>query len=242
MLNFLRKIRKSYLLNNKAKSYLLYALGEIILVMAGILLALYVNNLNEASKQNRQLRNIFETVRADLLTDTLGATEIVSFYDSINKYSRKVINKEYNASTIDNCNWCKSLITVYKPYTIQDKGYNMLKNFGKIDAEEQDSLQTTILQFYKSITDIIDQSNEFVKSETLSNLDYFANQPWFIDWMQGRLTNEMKTYFGNSEAFKNRVAKNYILATQNHANFINTHKRGAREIIKSIDSRLKFDD
>ena len=50
MLTFLRKIRKSLIETGSARRYILYAIGEILLVMVGILLALQVNNWNEQRK------------------------------------------------------------------------------------------------------------------------------------------------------------------------------------------------
>ncbi len=50
MIKFFRRIRKQLLTENKFSKYLLYAIGEIVLVMIGILLALQVNNWNENKK------------------------------------------------------------------------------------------------------------------------------------------------------------------------------------------------
>ena len=50
MLNIFRKIRQKLLQQNAAKRYLLYAFGEILLVVIGILIALQVNNWNEEKK------------------------------------------------------------------------------------------------------------------------------------------------------------------------------------------------
>ncbi len=47
MINFFRKIRQKLLTENKFSKYLLYAIGEIVLVVIGILIALQVNNWNE---------------------------------------------------------------------------------------------------------------------------------------------------------------------------------------------------
>ena len=50
MIKFFRKIRQKLLTENKFSKYLLYAIGEIMLVVIGILIALQLNNLNEIDK------------------------------------------------------------------------------------------------------------------------------------------------------------------------------------------------
>ena len=53
MIGFFRKIRKKFADDNKPLKYARYAVGEIVLVMIGILLALQVNNWNEARKERK---------------------------------------------------------------------------------------------------------------------------------------------------------------------------------------------
>ena len=52
MIKFFRRIRFDLMEKNKTGKYLKYAVGEIILVMIGIILALQINNWNEAQKSN----------------------------------------------------------------------------------------------------------------------------------------------------------------------------------------------
>jgi hypothetical protein len=208
--------------------------------MVGILLALQVNNWNENRKREQHLKVILKTIKEDLTADTILASGIIRFYDTISKYSTKVMNKEYNEETIESCLMCRNLLTIYQPFTIQQKGYNMLLNFSEENWSETDSLLVSIRQFYNATTDIIEDSNEFVKSETLKNLDYFKTKPWFVDLLQGRFTEEMKIYFGGSQDFRNRVAGNNILGSGNHSAFIKVHKDGAVELIEDIAKRLNI--
>ncbi len=52
MIKFFRKIRQKLLVENKLSLYLIYAIGEIVLVVIGILIALQINNWNEERKAN----------------------------------------------------------------------------------------------------------------------------------------------------------------------------------------------
>jgi hypothetical protein len=71
MLKFFRKIRQNLIKENKVGNYLKYAIGEILLVVIGILIALQINNANEAhkAKQSEQvvLKNLVQDLRADSL-------------------------------------------------------------------------------------------------------------------------------------------------------------------------------
>ena len=76
MLKIFRKVRQNMIKNNKVTAYILYAIGEIILVMIGILLAMQVNNWNETRIQKKQLNSILKTVSIDLETDTIVANSL----------------------------------------------------------------------------------------------------------------------------------------------------------------------
>lgn len=54
MIKFFRKIRQRMFTENKFGKYLIYAIGEIILVVIGILIALQINNWNEGVKQRKE--------------------------------------------------------------------------------------------------------------------------------------------------------------------------------------------
>ena len=80
MIKFFRKIRQRLLVKNKLSKYLLYAIGEITLVVIGILIAVQINNWNENRKEAIQekvvLRNLLENLGlAKLQSESLIAKE-----------------------------------------------------------------------------------------------------------------------------------------------------------------------
>lgn len=70
MLRFFRQIRQKLLTENRVSRYLLYAFGEIVLVMIGILLALQVNAWNEGRKDRRYERKMLGELLEDMKLDT----------------------------------------------------------------------------------------------------------------------------------------------------------------------------
>ena len=65
MIKFFRKIRQKLLNENKFSKYLIYAIGEIILVVIGILIALAVNTQNEQRKEIKQEQIILKQLNDD---------------------------------------------------------------------------------------------------------------------------------------------------------------------------------
>ncbi|WP_271785038.1 DUF6090 family protein [Aquimarina algiphila] len=85
MTNFFRKIRQQHFIKNKFTKYLVYAFGEILLVVIGILIALQVNNLNEKRKSDIKEKKYLMSMKNELLTNLeLVKTEVEGLKRSIN--------------------------------------------------------------------------------------------------------------------------------------------------------------
>ena len=226
---------------NKISSYLLYAIGEVFLVMIGILLALQVNNWNQKRIQKNQLNGILLAVSNDLKTDTIMASQIIDHYELNNENSVKILKKEMTKEDFISCVTCRSLITIYKPFVIQIKGFDQLKNFTDQQGSQPDSLVTTITQFYTVFEKNIDDSNQFVKEEVLNNLNRYRDKSWFVGWTQGELTDEMIDYFMNDQEHLNRIAAHNVLAAQNHLRFARIYKSNAAVVLNRIEERLSME-
>ena len=77
MIKFFRKIRKKLLSENKFRKYLTYAIGEIILVVIGILIALQVNNWNERNILNQKATIFLKNIKSDLENDYKQLSRVI---------------------------------------------------------------------------------------------------------------------------------------------------------------------
>ena len=75
MIKFFRKIRYELMEKNKTANYLKYALGEIVLVVIGILIALQINTWNENRKLKSEELNILENFKESLKSDSIYHAE-----------------------------------------------------------------------------------------------------------------------------------------------------------------------
>ena len=78
MINFFRKVRKQLADDNKPLKYMRYAIGEIVLVVVGILIALSINNWNEDRKLETVEINILKGIRQNILMDTIDLNHVAT--------------------------------------------------------------------------------------------------------------------------------------------------------------------
>ena len=142
MIKFFRKIRQNMIKENRVSKYMLYAIGEIVLVVIGILIALQVNNYNEQRKQNQ----VELTVLKELKNDLLFSSEEI---DAIIKYNQSYMNDYKRIKTFidDDQPYHVSLDSAFSsldiwedPY-LPNMAYESLKGKG-IDLIKNDSLFT----------------------------------------------------------------------------------------------------
>lgn len=234
-----RKIRQSMITKNKFRNYLIYAIGEITLVMIGILLALQVNNWKEEKSQRIELNNALRAVVSDMIADTTTATGIIKFYEENLENSQKIIDKKITLDNYRECIQCINIVTIYQPFNIQTRGYERIKAISQRQTIENDSLIADITQVYSQLLPLINKSNERMENEILSNFNDFKKFDWFVDLFQGRINQQMIEYFVLSEDYRKRVAAHGVLAAGNHLAQIKLYKANAEQILKRINERLK---
>ena len=96
-----RKIRFDLLTNSNSGKYLKYAIGEIVLVVIGILIALQINLWNEKRKSHTILTTNLEGVLRELKADSTRIGQILKNYKEVNKNRKAFINEtDYQNSNL----------------------------------------------------------------------------------------------------------------------------------------------
>lgn len=81
------------------KRYLIYAVGEILLVMIGILLALQINNWNEKQKEQKKVRIALTSLHEELVKDSLELHAILNNVRRETRQNQQLLDRAYQEST-----------------------------------------------------------------------------------------------------------------------------------------------
>lgn len=153
MINFFRKIRYDLMEKNKTSKYLKYAIGEIILVVIGILIALQINTWNENRKASIQEHVYIER----LITENQLNQE--RFQKKINELALGVKSIEGFSSALKNENISDSLIivaannffsygTIFHNFTSSTSTFDDLASTGNLTLISNPELRDRIVQHY----------------------------------------------------------------------------------------------
>ncbi len=150
MIKFFRKIRQKLLSENRFRAYLTYAVGEIILVVIGILIALQINNWNTIKNdRNFELKMLSEIQVAldkdyTFFKEHLINSRIKTEIDAIEFFNNAII---YNGVTVDSLDYHFNRLDFGFQLTYNRGPYDALKASG-IDKITNDSLRNKLIYFY----------------------------------------------------------------------------------------------
>ncbi len=148
----------------KTEKYLKYAIGEIILVVMGILIALSINNWNEGKKELKEENKLLSNLRSEFvenkksLDSTLNMVEmsIASMYKLLNLIGRE-IDHEYKGDKLDSL-LAKCLDNPYwdrTEFVLKD-----LKNSGRLSKLSNEKLKSTLYKWSKLNSSIADKDED----------------------------------------------------------------------------------
>ena len=163
MIAFFRRLRQSLLAENKTGRYMKYAIGEIILVVIGILIALSINNWNEGQIQQREINGSLSQIFNDLKQDK----------ESLEHFNRKETSHIDYLKGISNNNTTVGLDTIlnsldhYMYFSRSNNGYSGLKDSGKISSIKNEALKSSLTNYYERTYEDLMAASHF--SETFTN-------------------------------------------------------------------------
>ena len=240
MIKFFRHIRRKLLEQNQMGKYFKYAIGEIILVVIGILIALQINNWNEKRKDEAKLQTILLKIKEDLKGDLLVVNNNLYTLKRKDSIAHYIFNKTIDQKTFSEIGGS------FLPFTslvldLNNSGYEQLKvNIDKLPASYKD-LVTALNDIYINTKSNLDIYNKLMDQAIEKHLNTLSEtKPWFSDWSRNIPSVEADMYFLTDSLAKNRISL-YLQNLNSTAYEGFSFKQKSITAIKLIDSLTQTD-
>jgi hypothetical protein len=151
MIKFFRKIRFDLMEKNKTGKYLKYAIGEIVLVVIGILIALQINNWNEYQKERKKEVMVLNEVVENLEANILRLQSMIERCNADNQAADIIVsmlNKKIAYSDSLNSYFPLALNPADEQSFLSYVGYESLKNLG-FDIIQNNGLKKEIINLFE---------------------------------------------------------------------------------------------
>tara|TARA_R110001606_G_scaffold186732_4_gene334264 strand:- start:2014 stop:2739 length:726 start_codon:yes stop_codon:yes gene_type:complete len=236
MIKFFRKIRQSLLSEGKTGKYLKYAIGEIILVVIGILIALSINNWNENRKERYAEIEILKELNENLNQDIVNLETRISVNTEYITANKKVLSHlEKRTMLTDSLKRQYALLGAFSTFRPITAGYVNLKSKG-VDIIQNKELRNAITtlydyQYFYFVEDVIYAIDNFRNNKESyigkrvhfeENVRHFSSRPISLESLY------------NDEVFKGYLKSSIVLQ-----NWMNRRRSDGILQIEEVIQRIK---
>jgi hypothetical protein len=184
---------------------LVYAAGEIVLVVIGILIALAINNWKQKKTEQTELNRIISIIEKDLKSDLKQANEAIELLKPSQNLITEILYNPNFKDSIRSCEDCRYILTASYIIKFNTKGIELLTN-NTTNLKSKNKSVDSILSFYDKHSKADFQfKNELMVEEVINNMKYLRdNYDWYADYLAGECDDFCLDYF-ESKNYMNRL-------------------------------------
>ncbi|WP_223034353.1 DUF6090 family protein [Hanstruepera marina] len=238
MIKFFRHIRQNLLSENKTGKYLKYAIGEIILVVIGILIALQINNWNNDRNDRKLEKQYLAGLLNDLQSDSIAINDLIIMSNEQVRRKEKLHNY-FDGHQFSN----DSIAHFFAPQWGMPVGFvpntvtlDEMKSSGGISLIGKQDIRKNIIEMYNTYQEFINGDQAYYERNRFELRKMAFKIPHVFD--SASLNNAIKPDI--VEALKNDELRNGILA--NYAIGVNkeliTLQEKNHELLKLLTTYL----
>ena len=223
MIKFFRKIRQRLLAEGNLKRYLLYAIGEILLVVIGILIALQINTWNEWRKDRIKEENILHDLAKNIEINIQTFQNDINLLEKWGRSSEIVIlalgNKTVYSDTLRN-HFHLARITKQKLF-VSNIGFQAYKDYG-LDLITNKNLSAEIIKLYEFTIPSILSTNDLVNEVDAEWDNHIVQNFDFVEGV-GLTPNDYESLY----------------ADHYYVSWVKAYNQGRKSLIKTDQTLIK---
>ncbi len=237
MIQFFRKIRQKLLLEGNTIKYLKYAIGEIILVVIGILIALQINTWNEVKKHQAREIVLLKELKSNLKTNILNLEKDIKTQTEGMQYFNIIMDhadhkRPYNDSLpsyLQKANFAPDVVLTASAFeTMKSSGLNIIRS---------DSLRQGIINLFELVYPTLMQETRRLEDQLWPALVMPLYQKHFRNINNKWIPNDYENWLADTEFF-NMLSFRGALRIQSTVRKTKVAAQTA-EVIRMIEIELK---
>ncbi|MCA0932439.1 hypothetical protein LCM02_08250 [Lutimonas saemankumensis] len=210
MIPFFRKIRWRLAANNQFFKYSRYAIGEIVLVVVGILIALYINNWNQEKKEQKKFNQTLAEVEQELMFNIGMSRFFIGEFIRMDSIYQKLF---IDSLKFKNYNSLNRLLMFHPVWPARNKSYEQLNQTINLTSK-QDSILDKLRWIYGVSKGNIEYLEEEYIEKKENNLEKFKTYDWYNIWVFNNLDDErIINFFSNDPEYLKMAAENFDLSS-----------------------------
>jgi hypothetical protein len=235
----------------KTTKYFKYAIGEIILVVIGILIALSINNWNEKRKAKITEHTFLENIKADLQLNMQALDNFIAMRENAITSSDIVLHYFEGRKTLDlnDFNYHSLSVMDWMPFQQNDNTYQELVNSGQLSIITNKTIKNNMQNMQSSFKTIT-----FIEGEMQQDFERYMYDYYFSvvdlntaigNYFQQLNKEDIQTNISKSEVeelLQNKLFKNgFVLSNFNSTNLIEEYskmKETTTKLITLIDEEI----
>lgn len=254
MINVVRKLRRRVLADGRLGRYLAYAIGEIVLVVIGILIALQINNLNDQRKDRAKELGYLANIRTDLVVNITQMDRYLAVRTERIAAANRILAHFDGAPIQDASAFNADAISIYdwERFYQGNNTYQELVNSGNFALISNDAIKDMLLDIEALYRKMKSEEDHYrFDSETTLYEPLYATMD--LEPMVADLTYRMSAgQAGRKDALttqafdrllKNQIAKNGFVLTSLEYEKMNGQMQEMRTLsqalIKAIDVEMQ---
>lgn len=241
MIKFFRKIRQKLVTEEKFRKYLLYAIGEIILIMFGILLAVQIQEWNQEKKDRKEERLILSRLSSELKNNS---DRLSSFFTGFERKEEalNLVSSVFKGKPVENDSiFLTVLITSslwgWTVQPLQRLVFDEVNNTGRLVIVQNTELRETITELY-SIIEVLEGTALARNSEYAKSLYALVPRENELQMLHSLSSREIESLVDDVLGSK---LDQLIVFEQNRARYLKQIWNTLDNSIVEVNTRIEFE-
>ena len=240
MIKFFRKIRQNLLMENKTGKYFKYAIGEIVLVVIGILIALQINTWNDHRVKKVEISSVYASVLEELENDVQLLDEYLPIFNWKNAKLKQIVYEDISIEEWTNNDSLFRSFSSFPDFEISQQRFDLLKSKVAIDDDTK-NLNRKISDFYHKHTANLKVKDYEAALSFNRNISFWEeNEEWLSLAYMDKEYSKLGIYANENPLFRNKMMWFYIVLNRLER-ALREYRTEAKIVIEDIKKHLDRD-